>query len=123
VNVIVEMYQHRETNELVEEFMLLANIAVAKQIAKLFPAFALLRRHPVPKPSNFDSLVYVAKKCGIQLNVENSKALADSLDKAEVNTSLYLSLFDIECLVSQKYHNIPLIDSFSCLAIPTSIRY
>jgi exosome complex exonuclease DIS3/RRP44 len=87
----MEMYQHRETNELVEEFMLLANISVAKQIAKLFPAFALLRRHPVPKSSNFDSLVYIAKKCGVHLNVENSKALADSLDKAELPGNPYFN--------------------------------
>jgi len=45
----VELYQIKDTNQLVEEYMLLANVAVAKQIYKFFPAFALLRRHPPPK--------------------------------------------------------------------------
>ncbi len=39
----VEMYQLRETNSMVEEFMLLANISVAQKIHQHFPSFALLR--------------------------------------------------------------------------------
>lgn len=37
------MYQLRETNSMVEEFMLLANISVAKKIYQHFPSFTLLR--------------------------------------------------------------------------------
>lgn len=39
----VEMYQLRETNSMVEEFMLLANVWVAEKIYKSFPNFAILR--------------------------------------------------------------------------------
>ena len=46
---------------MVEEFMLLANISVAEKILAEFPDCALLRRHPAPPVSNFDSLVSIAK--------------------------------------------------------------
>jgi len=51
----------RETNSLVEEFMLLANISVAKKIFQHFPEFAVLRRHPSPPPANYDILVKAAR--------------------------------------------------------------
>jgi exosome complex exonuclease DIS3/RRP44 len=39
----VEQKELRETNSLVEEFMLLANISVARKIQEVFPATAVLR--------------------------------------------------------------------------------
>jgi len=56
----VEVKQIKETNSMVEEFMLLANIQVAIKIYSDFPEFAVLRRHPKPPPSNFESLVKAA---------------------------------------------------------------
>lgn len=50
----------RETNSMVEEFMLLANVSVAMHIRQRFPQFAVLRRHPSPPPSNYDPLVKAA---------------------------------------------------------------
>ncbi len=41
--------ERRQSNKLIEEFMLLANMAVARRIHAAFPALALLRRHPPPK--------------------------------------------------------------------------
>jgi protein SSD1 len=41
-------YEYSEANMLVEEFMLLANFAVAQQIAVNLPEQALLRRHDEP---------------------------------------------------------------------------
>lgn len=46
---------------MVEEFMLLANISVAKKIYEHFPEFAVLRRHPSPPLSNYDILVKAAR--------------------------------------------------------------
>lgn len=42
---------------LVEEFMLLANMAVAHKTYKTFPQKALLRRHPPPKSKMMEDLV------------------------------------------------------------------
>jgi exosome complex exonuclease DIS3/RRP44 len=80
----VSVYQMREANSVVEEFMLLANVSVGKRIVECYPTFALLRRHPVPAPEMFEPLVRAAAAVGFKINVESSKALADSLDKCVV---------------------------------------
>ena len=36
---------------MIEEFMLLANCAVAQRILDAYPGLALLRRHPTPTPA------------------------------------------------------------------------
>ncbi|KAG1452873.1 hypothetical protein G6F56_007710 [Rhizopus delemar] len=54
--VDVEMKELKETNALVEEFMLLANISVAKKIYSRFPSAAMLRKHGAPPSNNFDQL-------------------------------------------------------------------
>eukprot|EP00873_Tetraselmis_striata_P021480 jgi/Tetstr1/441744/TSEL_029965.t1 len=40
----------RETNQMVEEMMLMANVAVAQKIVQSFPSLAVLRRHATPPP-------------------------------------------------------------------------
>ena len=75
-------YALRETNALVEEFMLLANTAVAARVTRAYPRCAMLRRHPAPSKRAFDALVAAAETVGITLDVSSSKALADSLDAA-----------------------------------------
>ncbi len=72
----------KETNSMVEEFMLLANITVAKKIYEVFPQFACLRRHPAPPISNFDPLIKAAESKNITIKADSGKDLADSLDKA-----------------------------------------
>lgn len=69
----VGMYQVREANQMVEEMMLLANITVAEHILKHFPAQALLRRHPVPPPRQFEPLVKAAVAAGVSINPETSQ--------------------------------------------------
>ncbi|ETW05835.1 hypothetical protein H310_03502 [Aphanomyces invadans] len=76
----VQMYALKDTNALVEEFMLLANITVAKKILRSFPTFSLLRRHPAPSKRQFDAIVSQAKSVGVTLRVDNSKQLQESLD-------------------------------------------
>ena len=46
-------------SRLIEEFMLLANISVAKRIYRAFPDRALLRRHPKPDAKLLDDVVIV----------------------------------------------------------------
>lgn len=54
-------YEWHETNFLIEEFMLLANIAVATKIVDAFPESAVLRRHPPPKEEGLALLAEVLK--------------------------------------------------------------
>ncbi|XP_067116337.1 exosome complex exonuclease RRP44 [Osmerus mordax] len=74
----------KETNSMVEEFMLLANISVAQKIYDEFPECAVLRKHPAPPPSNYDILHRAAKSKELDIHTDSAKALADSLDAAQV---------------------------------------
>ena len=78
----VGMYVTREANRMVEEMMLLANVASAEAILKAFPSQAMLRRHPAPAPRMFDPLLKSCAAAGVKMDVSSSKALADSLDDA-----------------------------------------
>ena len=59
-----QLYEHRHSNKLIEEFMLLANSAVAKKIADAYPELALLRRHPEPKRDVMEGTLALLSKCG-----------------------------------------------------------
>ena len=50
---------------LVEEFMLLANMAVARKIYQHFPDIAVLRRHPKPQERMLNDLVSLSSCMGI----------------------------------------------------------
>ncbi|KAG4389717.1 hypothetical protein GLYMA_06G143500v4 [Glycine max] len=78
----IGMYQIREANQMVEEFMLAANVSVAQQILNSFPLVSLLRRHPTPTREMLEPLLQTAAAVGLHLDVSSSKALADSLDHA-----------------------------------------
>ena len=67
---------------MIEEFMLLANVAVAERLADHYPSFAILRRHPLPKEKELKDLVEQLTKFGFEVSTESSKKLADSLDLA-----------------------------------------
>lgn len=68
---INQLFVIRETNSMVEEFMLLANISVAQKIYEEFSDCALLRKHPAPPPSNYDILLKAAKS---KVSGENAHA-------------------------------------------------
>ncbi|TYJ56322.1 hypothetical protein B9479_003014 [Cryptococcus floricola] len=104
----VEQKEQRETNSLVEEFMLLANISVAAKIQETFPATAVLRRHCPPPKTNFEVLQDILeKRKGMGLDVSSSKALADSLDacvlagEPEFNT--LVRIMATRCMLSAEY--------------------
>jgi exosome complex exonuclease DIS3/RRP44 len=80
-----------ETNSMVEEFMLLANISVAKKIYETFPHCACLRRHPAPPVSNFDPLIKAAESKSIKIEVDSGKKLADSLEAATCDDNKYFN--------------------------------
>jgi len=78
----VGMYQVRETNQMVEEMMLLANCTVAERCLSSFPACSLLRRHPTPPPRQLEPLMRAAAAVGLTIDTTTSKKLAESLDLA-----------------------------------------
>jgi len=79
----VTEYKHVDTHFMIEEFMLLANVAVAERLAAFYPTFAILRRHPRPKDKPLRDLVDQLAKFGFEVSTESSKKLAESLDVAK----------------------------------------
>jgi len=104
----VEQKEQRETNSLVEEFMLLANISVAKKIQETFPQSAVLRRHLPPPKTNFEKLQDILlKRKGMKLDVTSSGALAASLDKcidpAFPAFNTLVRIMATRCMLSAEY--------------------
>ena len=80
----IRSYATFETNSLVEEFMLLANVYVAEKIYESFPSCAVLRRHPPPKNELLNKLsTLLEKEKNLKINFDTNKSLADSLDNIE----------------------------------------
>ncbi|KAK0633497.1 mitotic control protein dis3 [Immersiella caudata] len=104
----VKTKQHLDTMSLVEEFMLLANVSVARKIYEAFPQTALLRRHGAPPKTNFDELANQLRvKKGLELSVESSRALADSLDTCvdpkEPFFNTLIRIMATRCMMAAEY--------------------
>lgn len=96
-----------ETNSMVEEFMLLANITTAKITYENFAECACLRRHPSPPISNFDGLIKAAKSKGVEIRATSAKELARSFDKiGEQNLGkldILLRIIATRCMMQAVY--------------------
>ncbi|EIN05091.1 RNB-domain-containing protein [Punctularia strigosozonata HHB-11173 SS5] len=106
----VEQKEMLETNSLVEEFMLLANISVAQKIQETFPQTAVLRRHLPPPRTNFEKLQDILqKRKGLTLDVSSSGALAKSLDQCldpkEPAFNTLVRIMATRCMLSAEYFN------------------
>ncbi|KAF2312515.1 hypothetical protein GH714_034930 [Hevea brasiliensis] len=102
----IGMYQIREANQMVEEFMLAANVSVAQQILEHFPGCSLLRRHPTPTKDMLEPLLRTAASVGLNLDISSSKALADSLDCAVSDDPYFNKLIRImatRCMTQAVY--------------------
>ncbi|XP_077011545.1 DIS3-like exonuclease 2 isoform X2 [Tamandua tetradactyla] len=73
------IYEYRDSNKLVEEFMLLANMAVAHKLHHTFPERALLRRHPPPQSKMLQDLVEFCNQMGLPVDFSSAGALNKSL--------------------------------------------
>ncbi|CAC5394876.1 DIS3L2 [Mytilus coruscus] len=73
------VYKQKDSNRLVEEFMLLANMAVAHKIKKDFPDKAFLRRHPPPQSKMVDDLVELCNNLGFPIDPSSAGTLQRSL--------------------------------------------
>ncbi|OPL33363.1 exosome rrp44-like complex exonuclease, partial [Mytilus galloprovincialis] len=96
-----------DTNSMVEEFMLLANVATAEKTLREFPNCAMLRRHPAPPPSNFEPLIKAAESKGFKLDVSKGKTFADSIKGAVIPNDPYfntmLRMMATRCMMQAVY--------------------
>ncbi|KAH8365485.1 hypothetical protein KR093_001269, partial [Drosophila rubida] len=74
-----EVEKLREANHMIEEYMLLANQAVARFIHDAYPNISVLRNHPPPLTKSLKSLREKLLAQGLELNYGSSKALHESM--------------------------------------------
>ncbi|KAJ1401372.1 hypothetical protein B484DRAFT_424577 [Ochromonadaceae sp. CCMP2298] len=105
----VAVYAHKESNALVEEMMLLANITVSKQVLRTYPTLGVLRRHQPPSREQFAPLLGAALAVGVHLDISSSKTLADSLDAAVRKQDPYfnklLRILSTRCMMPAQMHD------------------
>jgi exosome complex exonuclease DIS3/RRP44 len=77
----MSLYTLLPTNSMIEEFMLLANITVARKITANFPASSILRKHSSPKPEMIKQFSNLLKQMGFNLDYTSNKSLAESLNR------------------------------------------
>lgn len=96
-----------DTNSMIEEFMLLANISVANKLLSTFPQQALLRRHPQPSKTDFQDLIESAKLKGFEIIPDSGKSLSESLDRAKLPNddffNLMLRMIATRCMTPAAY--------------------
>jgi DIS3-like exonuclease 2 len=67
--------EQKESHRLVEEFMLLANMAVARKIHATYPHKSILRRHPQPNATQIQQLGESIRLHGYQCDVNSSSSI------------------------------------------------
>ena len=78
--LLAEPYPIRDSNRLVEEFMLLANYLVAQRLITHAKERAVLRHHPEPLEEGLDKVAAIAKAAvGFDIDISSSQALHSSL--------------------------------------------
>ncbi|KNA06649.1 hypothetical protein SOVF_179120 [Spinacia oleracea] len=87
--------ERKDSNFLVEEFMLLANRTAAEIISRAFPDRALLRRHPEPNLRKLKEFEVFCSKNGLELDVSSSGSLHKSLEKIKEKLKEDSMFYDI----------------------------
>ncbi|CAG2256351.1 DIS3L2 [Mytilus edulis] len=100
------VYKQKDSNRLVEEFMLLTNIAVADKTKKHFSDKALLRSHPKPQSKLVDELVEMSKNIGFPIDATSAGTIQKTLLGYAENDDVYEArmqvLVNMCCKVMQK---------------------
>ena len=87
----VSVYPILESNSLVEEYMLLANYNVAKELLSRNMRSAFLRNHRPPSPDNLIKIQKKAASCGMSLDVSSSGTINEGLLKLRSTCSAALN--------------------------------
>ncbi|KAK3019418.1 hypothetical protein RJ639_004575 [Escallonia herrerae] len=85
----------KDSNFLVEEFMLLANRTAAEVISRAYPSSALLRRHPEPNLRKLREFESFCSKHGLALETSSSGQLQQSLERIRLDLKNDTVLLDV----------------------------
>jgi DIS3-like exonuclease 2 len=78
---LCEPYPIRDSNRLIEEYMLLANYLVAQRLITHAGGLALLRQHAPPLKSGLQSVIDIAYEKGFEIDGTTSQSLQESLSR------------------------------------------
>ncbi|KHJ85385.1 RNB-like protein [Oesophagostomum dentatum] len=98
----VSIYEAKDSNRLVEEFMLLANMAVARKIERHYRKTALLRMHPPPKAKVLREAINLCNNIGFPINGTSSQQLSSALAPFRSNVQLLRSINQVLSLILMK---------------------
>ena len=83
--VSIYLKESKESNNLIEEFMLLANRKVAENIGKISgrtkPKTFVYRIHDIPSPEKLNTFAQFLSKLGYKMKTNNQKQIAESFNK------------------------------------------
>ncbi|GIX63972.1 exosome complex exonuclease RRP44 [Babesia caballi] len=103
----MEKYVLYDTNRMVEEFMLLANVSVAAKIFERFPTGALLRRHPPPVEERLKALQRSLAQHQFDFEFGNSRDLNASLrrivDRSDSSVGSAVRILTTRCMSQAVY--------------------
>jgi exoribonuclease R len=79
------IYHQKESNRLVEEYMLLANMQVARKLCSTERIFdkVILRRHPPPNATTLQNTIKIIKSVGIEIDGTSSDEIAKAIRKID----------------------------------------
>lgn len=104
-------YIQRDANALIEEFMLLGNMAAAQTIANGLPEQALLRRHEPPIARRMEAFVERAKRLGFDFDGISSTDIQAAFDKVgEYSDKLCLQILSTRAMNRAKYFCTGMLD-------------
>ncbi|CAD6187706.1 unnamed protein product [Caenorhabditis auriculariae] len=119
----VSVYKIQGSNKLVEEYMLLANMSVAKFIGTKFPQTAMLRRHPPPKEKMMREVLETCARIGFPLDGNSSAELSTSLRKFQNNSLLHTCIRQVLSSITIKPMQMALYFCISSVESPSDYRH
>lgn len=104
-------YETLETNQLIEEFMLLANVSVAQHVAVHLPEQALLRRHDTPIERRLNGFKERAARLGVEMDTTSSATMMRSFNAVKNSTARrLLELLSFKATQRAKYFCAGMLD-------------
>ncbi|KAF9268013.1 RNB-domain-containing protein [Marasmius fiardii PR-910] len=108
-----DCWQHarNDANDLVQEFILLTNIAVAQHVAVHLPEQALLRRHDTPLERRLNNFVERAGRLGYPIDISTAGSIMKSIQSVQdPNARRLLQLLSFKATQRAKYFCAGMLD-------------
>ncbi|KAI8077552.1 hypothetical protein BDF21DRAFT_439053 [Thamnidium elegans] len=100
----VSIYEQKEANRLIEEFMLCANMSVAQKIFQRYPDEALLRQHTSPHERSLNEFIKLADNLGYHFDCSTAGSIQESFNKIQKpEVKAVLQLLAVKPMQRAKY--------------------